>query len=44
MFVLPGDQLDTYEKSVYFSFVTFTTLGYGDVTLTEHDWRILSGI
>ncbi|NEV64353.1 ion channel [Thiorhodococcus minor] len=24
--------------------VTFTTLGYGDVTPVEHDWRLLSGI
>ena len=24
--------------------VTFTTLGYGDITLVEHDWRLLSGI
>jgi voltage-gated potassium channel len=44
MLVLPGDPLDTYEKAVYFSFVTFTTLGYGDVTLSTHDWRILSGV
>jgi len=44
LFVLPGDPLDTYEKALYFSFVTFTTLGYGDVTLSTHDWRILSGI
>jgi hypothetical protein len=44
MFVLPGDTLNTYEKALYFSFVTFTTLGYGDVTLSTHDWRLLSGI
>jgi len=44
MLVLPEDPLDTYEKALYFSFVTFTTLGYGDVTLSTHDWRILSGI
>lgn len=44
LFVLPGDPLDTYEKALYFSFVTFTTLGYGDVTLSTHDWRLLSGI
>lgn len=44
MFVLPGDPLDTYEKAAYFSFITFTTLGYGDVTLSTHNWRILSGI
>ena len=44
LFVLPGDAIATYEKALYFSFVTFTTLGYGDVTLTTHEWRILSGI
>lgn len=44
LILVPGDQLDTYEKAAYFSFVTFTTLGYGDVTLAEHDWRLLSGI
>jgi voltage-gated potassium channel len=44
MLVLPGDPLDTYERAVYFSFVTFTTLGYGDVTLSMQNWRILSGV
>ena len=44
LFVLPGEPFDTYEKALYFSFVTFTTVGYGDVTLSTHDWRILSGI
>ena len=42
--VAPGDTLDTWEKSVYFSAVTFTTLGYGDITLPVGDWRVLSGI
>ena len=28
---------------MYFSFTTFTTLGYGDVTL-EGPWRLLTGI
>ena len=37
------DELETLESAVYFSFVTFTTLGYGDITLGGH-WRILSGI
>lgn len=41
---LPGDTLDTWEKSLYFSFVTFTTLGYGDITLPVGDWRVLSGV
>jgi hypothetical protein len=44
LIVVPGDTLDTFEKATYFSFVTFTTLGYGDVTLSTQDWRLLSGI
>ena len=44
LLVLPGDHLDTFEKAAYFSVVTFTTLGYGDITLIEHEWRLLSGI
>lgn len=44
LIVVPGDTLDTFEKATYFSFVTFTTLGYGDVTLSTRDWRLLSGI
>jgi hypothetical protein len=32
--------LPTFEQASYFSLVTFTTLGYGDVTLHE-DWRML---
>lgn len=31
----------TLEKAVYFSTVTFTTLGYGDIVLDE-EWRLLS--
>lgn len=30
-----------FETALYFSLVTFTTLGYGDVTLGP-DWRMLS--
>lgn len=41
--LLPPGQLDSFEAALYFSFVTFTTLGYGDITLSE-GWRILSGI
>ena len=40
----PISSLDTFEKATYFSVVTFTTLGYGDITLPEHEWRIMSGI
>ena len=41
--LIPEGELETLEKAVYFSFVTFTTLGYGDITLSE-GVRILSGI
>lgn len=41
--IVPAGELDTFEEAVYFSFVTFTTLGYGDITLSE-GWRLLSGI
>ena len=41
---LPGEHLGSFEEAAYFSVVTFTTLGYGDITLVEHDWRMLSGI
>lgn len=40
---LPSGELASFEEAVYFSFVTFTTLGYGDITLMEN-WRLLSGI
>lgn len=41
--LLPDGELPSFEAALYFSFVTFTTLGYGDITLTE-GWRLLSGI
>ena len=31
------------EPAVYFSLVTMTTLGYGDITLNSQ-WRVLSGL
>ena len=40
---LPGEpKLKTFEEAFYFSIVTFTTLGYGDITL-DQGWRWLSG-
>ena len=41
--LVPASELASFEEAVYFSFVTFTTLGYGDITLS-HGYRLLSGI
>lgn len=42
-YILPGiTEFDTFEKSIYFSLVTFTTLGYGEITISSSS-RILSG-
>jgi voltage-gated potassium channel len=41
--IVPSGELADFESVVYFSFVTFTTLGYGDITLSE-GYRLLSGI
>ena len=35
------DAIPNLEEALYFSTVTFTTLGYGDITLNE-DWRLLA--
>jgi hypothetical protein len=43
LLLLPPGELGSFEEAAYFSFVTFTTLGYGDITLSQ-DWRLLSGI
>ncbi len=41
---LPGiTEFQTFEKSLYFSLVTFTTLGYGDITISSAN-RVLSGL
>ena len=37
------ESIHTFEEAIYFSTVTFTTLGYGDLTL-EGKWRILSAM
>ena len=43
LYLLPTEYLSTPEEAAYFSFVTFTTLGYGDITL-PYPIRIISGI
>jgi voltage-gated potassium channel len=37
------DEVNTLEEAVYFSTVTFTALGYGDIVLTS-SWRLLGAI
>ena len=32
-----------FEEALYFSTVTYATIGYGDLTLS-HDWRVLGAI
>ena len=32
-----------FEPALYFSLVSFTTVGFGDITLS-HDWRLMSGL
>lgn len=43
LYLLPEEVLGTAEEAAYFSFVTFTTLGYGDITL-PYPLRMMSGI
>lgn len=33
--------LSSFEESLYFSLITFTTLGYGDIVLND-EWRLLA--
>ncbi|MDH3322200.1 MAG: potassium channel family protein [Flavobacteriaceae bacterium] len=41
--LLPGiTEFETFEKAIYFSLVTFTTLGYGEITIGSAN-RILAG-
>ena len=42
-YLLPGiTEFETLEKAIYFSLVTFTTLGYGEITISSTN-RILAG-
>lgn len=38
-----AEHFSDFEDAVYFSSVTYTTLGYGEVTLSDN-WRLLCGI
>jgi hypothetical protein len=37
------DEIESFERALYFSTVTFVALGYGDVVLSPQ-WRLLSAI
>ncbi len=42
-YLLPGiTEFQTLEEAIYFSMVTFTTLGYGEITISSSN-RILAG-
>ncbi len=42
-YLLPGvTEFEDLEKAIYFSLVTFTTLGYGEITIASNN-RILAG-
>ncbi|MCF6224103.1 MAG: potassium channel family protein [Flavobacteriaceae bacterium] len=42
-YILPNiTEFETFEKAMYFSLVTFTTLGYGDITISSTN-RMLAG-
>lgn len=42
VYMLLGE-FSTIEEAFYFSITTFTTVGFGDVTL-DQSWRVLAGI
>ena len=35
--------LKNFHDALYFSMITFTTLGYGDITL-DREWQLLAGV
>ncbi|WP_298533585.1 potassium channel family protein [uncultured Algibacter sp.] len=42
-YILPGvTEFESIEKAIYFSLVTFTTLGYGEITISSAN-RMLAG-
>lgn len=42
-FNLNIDNLYSFQEALYFSFITFTTVGYGDVVI-DSEWKILAGL
>ncbi len=45
LYLIPAIQSDfaSFQDLFYYSIVTFTTLGYGDMTISS-EWKIMSGI
>ena len=45
VFMLLPDRagLENFPDAIYFSMITFTTLGYGDITLNSN-WQLLAGM
>ncbi len=41
--LIPGEEFINFEEALYFSTVSFTALGFGDVVI-EGSWRLLSAI
>ena len=37
------NQFDAFKDAIYFSSVTYTTLGYGDIVISG-DWRLVCGL
>jgi len=37
---IAAGEITNFNEAIYFSLVTFTTLGYGDITLSD-SWRVL---
>jgi voltage-gated potassium channel len=44
LYLTQVEPIDSLESAAYFSAITFTTLGYGDITLSTDQWRLLTGI
>ena len=41
--IIPNiEQINNIEEALYFSMVTYTTVGYGDIVLIPY-WRVMSG-
>jgi voltage-gated potassium channel len=44
LILTPVTPIATVETALYLSAITFTTVGYGDITLQAEQWRLLCGI